>query len=434
MLDQDAERIARETGDALRACGFTVDSLSRGLTPTTQALADLLVEHDPVDVDQIPLDVRDLIIKSGLAQIDGQFITAPRDVRPYSDGGNDWFVVSDAGEPSHNGAEHVLGVGQASLTLASLVPRISVGRALDLGTGSGVQALHLWTHAREVIATDLSTQALECAALSAALSGQQWELRQGSLYQPVTDEGFDMIVSNPPFVISPQKQYTYRDAGFEGDSFVRSLVQQGADLLNEDGWLITLGNWLHGDRDWRERLIEWVAPTGCDAWVVQRDVQSAAEYVATWLADASDSSTAEQWQSSFGDNERIGFGWIVLHKSGSQSIRLEEIRQSVEHPMGPWVKDRFDALSLLDDDVLARPLVATAHERHNDSLTLRRGFHRSATIDAITAEILDAADGRAIGEVISSVAAAHQVAVDTESAIDAVHRLIDLGALRLSTD
>ena len=39
--------------------------------------------------------------------------------------------------------DHVLGIGGASTTLASWTPRPHVDRALDLGTGCGVQALHL---------------------------------------------------------------------------------------------------------------------------------------------------------------------------------------------------------------------------------------------------------------------------------------------------
>lgn len=434
MLEPSAERLVRETGDALRACGFTVDSLSQGLTEVTEALADLFVEHDPVRSAHIPNDVRDLVIRAGLAHLEGDFIVAPRDVRPYSDGAHDWFVVSDSGEPVANGQEHVLGVGHASLTLASLIPRIPVDRALDLGTGSGVQALHLGTHAANVVGTDLSVEALECAALTAALSGQRWGLKAGSLYEPVNGELFDMIVSNPPFVISPRKQYTYRDAGFERDSFVRNVVQQGADMLNEGGWLVTLGNWLHGSGDWRERLIEWVAPTGCDAWVVQREVQSADDYVATWLEDASDASLAQQWRDFFGPDERIGFGWIVLHKSGNQSIRLEEIRQGVEHPMGPWVKDRFDALSLINDEVLDLPLKAAPFVAQGDVITMAQGFHRSARLDELTLELLARADGRPIGVVLAELADEHQIGLDAESGIDLIGGLIDLGALRLSTD
>ena len=64
-----------------------------------------------------------------------------------ADGGNLW-VASDLtpgldGAPHTVGADHVLGISSASTSLAEMTVRDPVGRALDLGTGCGVQALHL---------------------------------------------------------------------------------------------------------------------------------------------------------------------------------------------------------------------------------------------------------------------------------------------------
>ena len=53
-------------------------------------------------------------------------------------------------------ADHVLGVSSASNSLAQLTVRDRVGSALDLGTGSGVQAMHLTQHADRVVGTDLN--------------------------------------------------------------------------------------------------------------------------------------------------------------------------------------------------------------------------------------------------------------------------------------
>jgi methylase of polypeptide subunit release factors len=113
-------------------------------------------------------------------------------------------VVSDFGSdvrPGPLAPEHVLGIGTASLTLAQATPRSPVGRALDVGTGSGVQALHLGLHAEHVVATDISPRALRLAATTAALSGQKWDLRPGSLLAPVEGERFELVVANPPFVV-----------------------------------------------------------------------------------------------------------------------------------------------------------------------------------------------------------------------------------------
>ena len=75
-------------------------------------------------------------------------VAARLDVRPHATGDRDLWVVSDLtpgldGSPNRVGADHVLGISPASTSLARLTIREPVGRSLDLGTGCGVQALHL---------------------------------------------------------------------------------------------------------------------------------------------------------------------------------------------------------------------------------------------------------------------------------------------------
>ena len=78
--------------------------------------------------------------------------------------------------------------------LDSLTPRPRVDRALDVGTGSGIHALLAAQHARQVIATDVNPRALAYTELNAALNGlRNIETRQGSLFEPVEGETFDLI-------------------------------------------------------------------------------------------------------------------------------------------------------------------------------------------------------------------------------------------------
>src|SRR5690606_15502302 len=96
-------------------------------------------------------------------------------------------------------------------------------RVLDLGTGCGVQALHASQHSTTVVATDISTRALEFARFNTALAEVSVDLRHGSLFEPVAAEHFDLVVSNPPFVITPAAAYhaglpvmAYRDGQRHG--------------------------------------------------------------------------------------------------------------------------------------------------------------------------------------------------------------------------
>ncbi|MEP6649858.1 MAG: class I SAM-dependent methyltransferase, partial [Lapillicoccus sp.] len=140
---------------------------------------------------------------------------------PYGDETHDWWVVSDQSEVARGGPlppDHVLGVGPASSTVAQWTPRRPARRALDLGTGCGVQALHLAGHSQTVVASDRSERALAFARFTSALAQIDVDLRPGSLFEPVTGERFDLVVSNPPFVITPRRPgvptYEYRTRGW----------------------------------------------------------------------------------------------------------------------------------------------------------------------------------------------------------------------------
>ena len=102
----------------------------------------------------LPGLVDDLCAEGLLEQSVGE-VAARLDVRPYATDDQHLWVVSDLtpgldGTPQRVGPDHVLGISPASTSLAQLTLREPVGRALDLGTGCGVQALHLARHAEEM--------------------------------------------------------------------------------------------------------------------------------------------------------------------------------------------------------------------------------------------------------------------------------------------
>jgi hypothetical protein len=107
-----------------------------------------------------PLPI-DTACARGLLTCSAGQVRAQVEIRPYAEHDPvsernevSWWVVSDFGadvRPGPLGTDHVLGIGSASVTLAQLTPRARVGRALDPGTGCGVQALHLAGHADHVV-------------------------------------------------------------------------------------------------------------------------------------------------------------------------------------------------------------------------------------------------------------------------------------------
>ena len=297
-----------------------------------------------------------------------------------------------------------------------------MGRALDLGTGCGVQVLHLDGRAEEIVATDVNPRALDLARLSWGLSGiREVDARQGSLFDPVPGERFDLIVSNPPFVISPAGRFSYRESGFQADDFCRDLVRLAPRHLAPGGTCQLLANWLHvGGEDWQDRVGGWLAETGCDGWAVQRDVQDPAEYVELWLRDAAEQGTPryrelyEDWLGWFesANVTGIGFGWITLNDSGSLDpvVRVEELGHRVELPVGGYVDEVLGSITgahrLTDAELLGARLAPAdgmleerigppgAEDPARIVLRQTRGLRRSAQVGTVEAALAGVCDGR----------------------------------------
>ncbi|MCK2214145.1 class I SAM-dependent methyltransferase [Actinomadura sp. ATCC 31491] len=374
------------------------------------------------------------VARSGLVEETGDGeIRATVHLQPWETGG---YLVSDRkvrpGDPPLR-PDHVVGAGGASANLAQLVTRRPVGSALDLGTGCGVQVLHLAGRAGRIVATDLNPRALELARLSWALSGVEGvEARAGSMYDPVGDERFDLIVSNPPFVIAPGDggELTYRESGQAGDSFCRELVRGTPARLNPGGQAHFLANWLHVEgEDWHDRVGGWLRETGCDGWVVQRDVQDPAEYVELWLRDAAQQGTArytelyDRWLGWFDDNkvEGIGFGWISLRASGSLDpvVRVEHLDHQVALPVGDYVDDVLDAIAaahraqgldaarLRTADGLLDERIGLPGAEDPIRIVLRQtqGLRRSREVGTVEAALAGVCDGElALGPLLNVIA------------------------------
>jgi methylase of polypeptide subunit release factors len=416
-------------------------------------------------------------------------LRATLDLRPYNFvdayGVGSWWIVSDLGELAIGGAlreDHVLGVGGASLTLSGLMVGSPVDAALDIGTGCGIQAMHAARHARRVVATDISARALEIAALNAELNDiHNIEFRLGSLFEPVSGERFDQIISNPPFVITPRTadvpSYEYRDGGMVGDALVASVIDGVAAHLQDGGIAQLLGNWEYGtagpagtagaaSTDGLQRVSGWVASTGLDAWVVERETQDVALYSETWIRDGGIRPGPDfdrLYNAWFDDFERrgvtaVGFGYLTLRQAQTQTQtapgsrvlrRMERLDGALGGSLGVHIAQTlaaWDWQSARTDEELGLERLELAtditEERHYwpgaadpTVMTLHQGggFGRSVPLDTGLAALVGACDGElSVRAIVAAIAQLLEVDAAALSAdlLPSIRELVTTGFLR----
>ena len=124
---------------------------------------------------------------------------------------------------------------------------------VDLGTGSGIVAIliaRLCPRA-QVTAVDVSSVALDVARVNAQRHGMNIRFREGDWYAPLGDERFDLIVSNPPYVVAgdphlqqnglpfePIQALTDGIVGGDGLACIRRLIDGASAHLHTGGWLL----------------------------------------------------------------------------------------------------------------------------------------------------------------------------------------------------
>ena len=388
-------------------------------------LARLFVVGAPVDVAAAAEAVRPLApddaARLGLVRVDGEAVTPLVRLVPHGD----YYVCSDLQHEGPQGmpADFVPGIQAPSVTLAKLAVRRQAAVTLDLGTGCGIQALLAAKHSERVEATDVDARALSFAAFNARLNGvENVELRRGSGFEPVAGLRFELVVANPPYVISPDASFAYRDSGLPTDELCRRLVEEAPRFLAEGGFAIVLVSWAHPRDRWAEPLRTWVAGNGCDAWLLHFGSQDPLSHAAQWLRPLGDDDPDEyeraldRWLAYLreAEVEAIGYGAVVLRRRGSGSswiredeLDLERLESASEHVLRVFAAE--DHLRGLADerDLLRQRYAVSSGQRldqtstwngdgyavESQALALKVGLGFRVAIDRHTARLLPYFDG-----------------------------------------
>lgn len=373
---------------------------------------------------------------------------------------DDMLIAHDWQDGRPLNRDHVVAVAQASMTLADLTVRLPGVDALDVGTGGGVQAFLASRHAAHVTGTDVNSRALRFAAFGAGLGGLtnvSW--LEGSFLEPVGDQMFDLITVNPPFIISPDNAYLWRDAGpvaGRPGTLGQLLVQQIVPRLRPDGWATMLASWPHpADSDWATPVRSWFAESGCDVWVLRFASHDPIEHAHTWLAQSEHSATEfstalDRWLDfdHVHGIEELTTGAIIMRRNATDDENVwiddmpgsptgsgsEQIQRVFRH------RRRLRQTADLPAAVLA-PLPGTrleqmlcqygnGYEPAPTQLWVQPGLSVSATVSPAALPVFLGLDGhRPLGTLIAEAAAAtdfapEQIRLDT---LTAATRLIELG-------
>jgi hypothetical protein len=231
------------------------------------------------------------------------------------------ILIASDGAAAQGRADLVPGVHRPSITLADFTPRRRVASACDMGTGNGLQALLLARHADRVVATDVNPRAVGYARLNAALNDVRLDVRLGSLLEPIDGESFDLFVSNPPYVLSPETSLVFRDSGYPGDDFNRLVATSVSSALNPGGTAVVLLSWAQPLAQREPAPLRWLAGSSDDALLVLTGQADPITEAASWNREYSGdperyAQQIERWLAWYAEQgiEQIGYGALTLRR------------------------------------------------------------------------------------------------------------------------
>ncbi|MEO8368814.1 MAG: methyltransferase [Candidatus Solibacter sp.] len=123
----------------------------------------------------------------------------------------------------------------------STLPETPCDAMMDLGTGSGIAALHGARYARHVWGTDIAPRSVKFAEFNRRLNGiENVTLLAGDMYAPVDGLTFDRIVTHPPCVPARKTEMIFRDGGEDGEQILRRCIEDAHRYLRPGGRLYTI--------------------------------------------------------------------------------------------------------------------------------------------------------------------------------------------------
>jgi hypothetical protein len=266
----------------------------------------------------------------------------------------------------------------------------------------------------------------------------------------VAGERFDLVVSNPPFVVSPDLGLLYRHSGLRGDGVSELLVRGAPAHLTDGGLAHMLVMWAHEPGgDWSAPLRGWVEGSGCDAIFLRYGTDDPLTYAARFNAEAPEDelgATLDRWLAYYRELgiEAIASGAVIMRRREGENWVVAEDAPRRSAPAGHHVERMIEAQDFLarvpelagerlvpaPDHVVTQSLRLDGggFDVESTAIRLRDGLGFEASIDSAVGHLLSRLDGmRTVRE------AAADLSVDADAlgtrVIPLVARMVRVGFL-----
>lgn len=483
-LDLEQESTIRDFGNRLREWGFTDSTIGdftgkpgqetaraedvclvmreTGGGSPLGAMVRLFVMGFPVDPDELEASVGgafvDTLKTMGLISIREERIKGLVQIQPFRK------VLFAYDPPTRfQSSEYVMGPAQSSVTLANMTVRRPARRALDLGCGCGVHALLAADHSDSVLAVDMNPRAVMYSLFNALLNRiDNIDVSVGDMFEPIDDGPFDLVTTNPPFVISPDSTFTYRDSPLKADGVTRSAALKGASLLGPGGYCSIIGDWAHlEDTDWKGRIRSWFSGAGCDVWVLRTASFRPKAYASNWIGHTETGSIDERLESfsrwmAYYEEESIvqidagmmvirkrgdGDGWFEVREApgrmlGSCSDSIVRFFKVQDWLVGTGGDERLlgAKLKLSERTELNQTFAVTKRgwATRKSTLRVREGFAYEGNVEEMVVEVLPTFNGeRTVGIILARLAEVVELDLEelTPSMLRVVRAMLEQGVL-----
>ncbi len=198
------------------------------------------------------------------------------------------------------------------------------------------------------------------------------------------------MVTNPPFVISPSRDYLFRDSALEEDGLSRAAVTGAAAVLADGGFAHVMCNWIvRTDEPWSAPVEAWVDGCRCDAVILHYDTLDPLVYAAAWNDDMSSdtdrfAATLDSWLEYYRERgiEAIGMGAVVLRRRAAAGnwVKTAELARGPSGSAGAQIRRLYAAqdargMAAEESSFLDRSFAAVDGHRLQQVLSFRDGAY-----------------------------------------------------------